>query len=324
MALHQNIILNSDLIFRHVPEENIWAAYYGEIEFKKAESSRFRVDDNPSCGFYVNKAGKIIYNDIATGEKLDCFAFVAKENHITYKQALQKVASDFGLLEGSEKKFDKSTLKKIEKVVEEKIIEIVPDTWDKSYLSFWDRFFVTKEELIREGVYPLKAFSINGVTIPNYSKNIRFAYELKFNNKTYYKIYAPFNDRFKWLSNIPLHIPFGITNLPCNDSRCFITKSQKERLIWLKYFDDVIAIQSESPSALRDQTIKWLKKRYKELYILMDNDEAGQRASQYYEDKGLLPIYVPKDGWGTKDWGEYVEKYGLRFFEKMLSLNRLI
>lgn len=322
--LKQDIILSSHFIFSQIPEEILWQAYHGNLEFGTVESSRFREDNDPSCGFYVNKVGKIIYNDIATGEKLDIFAFVAKQNGFTYKDALVKVAEDFGII-GDKQVFYKEQIKKVEKLYEEKIIEIDPDRyWSKPCLDYWKQFHITGKQLVDEDVFSVKNLFINGTFIPNYDGDMRFAYLIEWNGKKYYKIYTPYREKYKWVNNIPIFIPFGIFTLPFIDDRVFVCKAQKDRLVWLKYFDDVIGLQNESPAALRDSTISWLKRRYKQIYILTDNDKAGMEVSQHFEDKGLLPLYVPKDDKGTKDWAEYVHRYGLKEFENILKINRLI
>lgn len=332
MGLLAKINVTSEFVFKHISDLDIFSAYRdGDVEVGAIESSRFREDSHPSCGFYINAKDKIIYSDIATSEKLDCFAYVAKLFGITYKQALEKVAEDFGLT-GEEAKFNKVDLEKARKfrqgITEEKRIEIIEDSWSKSYIDYWTQFHLTKQE-VEKDVKPVKALFINGKIIPNYTKSIRFAYPLTYQEKTYYKIYTPYNDKdnFRWINNIPIYMPFGIFDLPFKSNVLIITKAQKDRLLFKKFFTDVIGVQNESPSSLRDGTIEWLNKKYDRIYINMDNDAAGEAATRHYEQKGFVSLSLPsvlREKYGIKDVAEMVQKFGVEKLKGFLKFNNLL
>jgi hypothetical protein len=93
--------INSQFVLSRVSDAQIFSHYYGKFELGKVYPSVFRKDRSPSTGFYVGKTGKLIYNDIATSEKLDCFAFVAKLQNISYGEAIRRVAADFGFIHSS-------------------------------------------------------------------------------------------------------------------------------------------------------------------------------------------------------------------------------
>ncbi len=333
MGLIKSPKITSEYLLSQIDEAAIFAAYYGDFSLNKSYNSVFRKDENASCGFYISQSGRLIYNDLRSSEKLDCFAFIAKMYNIEYKDALIKVACDFGLIpcEGIPK-FEKSTITKAqlqaEEIKHETKIEIIPDSWSESYINFWKQFSITKDELISAEVYPVKKLFINDKIIPNYAKNVRFALLNRFEDKLYKKIYNPYatDKKFKWLSNIPLYLPFGFGQLPFKDNRLIITKAQKDRIIFKKYFTDVIGLQNESPAALRDKTIDWLKKRYKTIYINMDLDEAGQNAVAYYKEKGFIPLMLPDVIYktkGIKDCADFVKEFGIERFEKFLKHNNL-
>lgn len=329
MGFKKNIDISSDELFQKVDDYSIFYAYRGgDLEIGSIESSKFRQDDNPSAGFYYTPEGTLIYNDIATSEKLNAISYVAKLFKISYKKALIKIASDFGL-NGEEPKYHKIDPKDAPpKEKEEKRIEVLPDKWSKSYLDYWDQFSLTKEE-IEKDVIPVRALFINGKIIPNYSKTIRFAFPLTVEDKTYYKIYSPLVEKgnFKWINNIPLHIPFGILSLPFKSKNLIITKSVKEKLLWDKYFTEVISCQNESASSLRDVTISYLKSKYKTLYISFDIDEAGKSATKYFEEKGFISKQLPDVFYSqhnVKDVAELVAKFGIEKFHSFLKWSKLL
>lgn len=332
MGLKQQPKITVNYILSQIDESQIFFAYFGSFVLGKTYNSVFREDKNASTGFYISESGKIIYNDIATSEKLDCFAFVAKKFGITYGKALVKVACDFGLMacEGV-KIFDKDLITKSQLISEhikkDTDIKIQPDYWTTSYLEFWDKFSISKEELEENGIYPVKKLYINDVLIPNFTKNVRYAFTLKHEDHLYKKIYSPYaeNKKFKWISNTPLYLPYGFHDLPYLSETLIITKAQKDRIIFKKYFTDVIGIQNESPAALRDKTLNYLKKRYKTIYINCDIDDAGQNATKYFMEKGCKPLTLPLSlrEKGIKDCADFVKQYGLKRFEDFLQYSKL-
>lgn len=323
--------ITRDEVYAKLDEAQIFSYYFGKFTFNKSYPSVFRKDINPSTGFYVNKSGKIIYNDIVSGEKLDCFAFVAKKFNISYGEAINKIACDFGLINcNTPTQVDYKQLKSIEKISDyvkkDTDIDIQYRTWDEEALSYWKDYHITQDELDKEQVYLIDKLKINGKAIPNFRNNLRFAYTLTHKDRIYKKIYEPFADKkFKWFTNIPIYLPFGYDHLSYETDTLIITKSQKERLLFLKYFKDVISVQNEGASSLRDVTIKYFKSKYKNLYLFFDIDSTGLENAKVYEGKGLTPIYLPLNlvDKGIKDSADFVKEYGLDKFEKFLIYNNV-
>lgn len=325
--------ITKDYVLGQIDDFSVFSAYFGDFSFKKAYPSVFRKDDNPSTGFYIGYSGRIIYNDIATGEKLDCFAFVAKKFNLSYKEAVNRVACDFGLIECGEPKFTKIDLKKAnrlaEEVKKETIIKIVPDSWGSAYLDYWNDYGISQKELEDEEVYPIKKLYVNDNLIPNYDGDIRFAYIINYKDKSYKKIYSPHavSKKFKWMTNVPIYLPFGFDSLSYKSDTLVITKAQKDRILLKKFLTDVIAVQNESPSALRDVTIDFLKKKYKRIYYNSDSDDAGRAASEYFETKGLEPLTLPDSIYqskGIKDLADLVKECGVNKLKDFLTYKKVI
>lgn len=331
MGLIKSPNLTSDYILSQVDEASIFSAYFGEFELGSVYPSVFRKDDNPSTGFYISSSGKLIYNDLATSEKLDCFSFVSKKFNLSYGKALLKIACDFGLIKcDGVVPFSLSDLSKSrlvsEKVRKSTVIKIVPDKWSPAYLKFWHEFFISETELEENKVYPVKKLIINDTTIPNFSKNVRYALTLNHEGEVFKKIYNPYaeNKKFKWISNIPIYLPFGFDSLPYISESLVITKSQKDRIIFKKYFSDVIGLQNESPASLREKTIAYLKNRYKKIYINCDLDKAGQDAVEYFKNQGFIPMMLPDlvyEKYDIKDVSDFVKRFGIKRFEDFLRHN---
>lgn len=324
---NQNHFTREELLNK-VDDASIFGYYFGNFNFSKSYASKFRQDSNPSTGFYVNNRGRIIYNDLRTGEKLDCFAFVAKLHNINYGEAIQKIASDFGLT-GTKAKPAAiiNAVKQSETVKKDTIIDITYNKWDFAALNYWKDYGITQEELEKNNVFNVATLKINGNFIPNYRLNLRFAYVINFKNKTYKKIYEPHAEKkYKWFNSIPLFIPFGYNELNYTTDTLIIQKSQKDRIITLKFHPDVIAVQNESKAALRDTTLNFLKTKYKRIVCIFDNDERGKEACQEYSERGCECYHLPENLYeqGIKDMGDVVKKWGLDTVKKWLKTNNII
>ena len=325
MGLKNTNRINREDIYAQHSSSDLFNYYFGSFSFGRCYPSVFRKDDNPSTGFYVNRAGYTIYNDITTGEKLDVFAFVAKKHNLSYSEAVKQVYDEFkiGLI-------DSTNFKPIVHVPQTKkdtTIEIVYKKWDQDGLDYWKQYSITEKELTENEVYNVKKLIINGQERPNYLNELRFAYILEYKDKFYKKIYQPYSSKeFKWKTNCPIYLPFGYNKLSYMTDTLIVCKSVKEMIIFKKFFPDVIAVQNESPASLREVTIKKLKEKYKKIYIFFDIDEPGLKAVTHYEELGLTPIYLPTSALknNVKDSADFVGFYGLRKFEEFLKYKKLI
>lgn len=324
------ITITKELLLSHITETEVFYKYFGPFKLKKTYSSPFRKDDYPSFGFYINSNNEVISNDIVKKEKLDCIAFVAKLYEINYYQAIKLICRDFNLFKD---KIDLRTLSILDnkKLVKKETffkesetkktkIQIVKKDFTKEDLEYWNRREITKKELIENNVYSISDLYINKYEIKN-EEILKFAYYVKDEeNNGYFKIYQPQAKIYKWISNIPLNLPFGYTELPYLSETLIVTKSQKERIIFKKFFTDVIATQNETIIAF-EKCVPLLKK-YKRIIICFDADNPGVTASKEITSKYNLeyfntPNYLLKQG--IKDVDEYVVRYGTNALKKRLK-----
>jgi len=64
----------------------------------KLYKSPFRDDKQPSCSFYVNKKQDLVLKDFGTGSSYTWINAVMERYNCTYHKALEKVATDIGLI----------------------------------------------------------------------------------------------------------------------------------------------------------------------------------------------------------------------------------
>jgi hypothetical protein len=329
--------LNRDFILSKISDAQIFYYYFGKFDLKTLYPSKFASgkhgDKNPSTGFYISKSGKIIYNHLnGREEKMDCFAFVCRLYNIDFSDALRRIAGDFGLLGGKTSQLVKSskkalasfdrTLKKDTKIhfVPESIFSY--DAW-----QFWKSYHIDLEELKREGVYQIKKLFINERFIPNSTNCLRFALTVPYKDELLTKVYSPGGkDQLKWVSNIPLDLPFGLSTLNKDSGYSFTAKAVKDMIVLKKFLPSVIASQNENWSSISEHTIKKLTFYFEKNYVGWDNDWPGLRGMVTMRNRGFLPIYVPVQYRceGIKDFSDLAKEKGLKAVEELLKQNNLI
>lgn len=329
--------LNRDFILSKISDAMIFGYYFGKFDLKSVYPSKFHKDNSPSTGFYISKSGKIIYNHLNDKEpKLDAFSFVMRLYHCSFSDAIKKIATDFGLVSGEINSmagnviknlanFDKSHKKSTK-------IHFKPKSFDSEARAFWSPYHITRDELKRENIYQIDKLYINEIFIPNHSNCLRFALTVPNKDEMLVKVYSPGdNDGLKWVSNIPLDLPFGLEDIKKPGKRSFTSKAQKDRIIIKKFLPVVLASQNESIAAMSSSLLKKLGFFYQENWVGWDNDETGLFAMQELIAKDIckdsfksihVPIEYAKEG--IKDFSDLAKEKGLKAIEKLLKENELI
>jgi hypothetical protein len=322
------------LILSRVDDNQIFRYYFGLFELGKVYASKFRKDKNPSTGFYISKDGRLIYNDLTTGEKLNCFTFVAKLYGIPYVQALNRIAADFGIVKSDHIKplaqhILNQTIAFDREAKRNTLIQIIPGSWTSERIAYWQQYEITVDELKAEEVYPVNRLFVNKGEHRSLS-HLCFAYvvreKVEGSVRTYLKIYQPHSEKMKWLSNVPITVPFGMYNLKYGTDHVVICKAQKDRLILKKLFESVIGSQNESESALQDGLVKHLCFHFPRRTIIWDADETGVENCKKFNSRGFGYFNTPKDllEQDIKDVSDYVKAFGLKELEKLLRQRNIL
>lgn len=321
--------LSKEELLRNVDSTSIFNYYFGPFEtYRKSYPSIFRKDSNPSTGFFVNSSGEVVYSDLATGEKWGAISFVMKLYNIGFQEAIEKIGKDFGLIKGD------GSMKPVAKIIrqaikpkEEKKIEITTSGWDDRNIQFWKQYDITKEELVKNKVYPINKLFINDFLIKNENNLSRFAFYFNEEGKEYLKIYSPFDKKFKWVSNCPLKIPFGLKDLEFKSKTLIVTKSLKDMIVCRKFFPDVIAVQNESIGAWDSDVLDPVAERFDDVIVWFDCDNAGINALENYKQKGFITYHFPtrfcKD-FGVKDPSDFIKKWGYNYLKIFLESDELL
>jgi hypothetical protein len=329
--------LNKEAILSKIDDYNIIRFYLGQdFDFKKKFSSPFRgkVDNKPNLCFFAGDNGKILFKDFANGKSGDCFRFVQELYNISFYEALSRIDKDLGLgIQSNENpKFKIQITRKPDSIHKQtKLIQIEAKSFTYEELEYWGSYHIQEYELKRKNVFSIDKLYINKQLVPNYDKQLRFAY--LFDN--YLKIYSPFSQEFKWISSCPNDFISGFDDIKhkiftgTQEKRLIISKSVKDEIVLSKFFKDVCSTQNESESAITNENAQYILKGYKpeNVYIAYDNDDAGVIAGTLFKHKyGFNYVNVPKiyRREGIKDWADLVKHKGLDTMENYLKIKKLI
>lgn len=87
-----------ELILNKISEERIMEHYLGIHVKKGLVKSPLRKDNNPTCSFYRNKHGTLIFHDFSGHFSGDAFSVVMYKYNCDFYKALQIIANDFDII----------------------------------------------------------------------------------------------------------------------------------------------------------------------------------------------------------------------------------
>lgn len=301
-------------------EQQLFATYIGK-QFTVPCTIRSplpsRKDDNPSFGIYKSK-GKLRWRDQATGQGGDVFDLVKEIYSLNFNEALLKVNEDFNLgipISGNlpvhaQEKIGRKLMPKRD--IESQRIQLsirvhkTPEgtpRFTDADIEYWRRRKIQDipYRLLRNRCYSTEYVFRNGSMMWKYTNdNPIFTYLYELEGQYYYKAYRPLakdkGDKFyndmKGVANRCLH---GLWYLPATGEQLIITKSGKDAIVLDELGYNVVAIQGEgSKYPIDHQIMSNLKSRFKNIYLLYDND------------------YDKKENWGQNSAKVVSEIYSIR------------
>jgi hypothetical protein len=306
-------VIQIEDIFAKTDDYSIYRYYLGEFKVNGNISSPFRKDNNPSFGIYM-KDGRLFHNDMGDAAYHgDCIALVQQLFNISYLEAIQKIAKDFGI---SNTGVDccSRIVKYTKPVLEQKRYTVIRCTvkskFTKAEIEYWASFGITPEECKKEDIYAIKEWTLNGYKQEIKKGELCFGYLFP---GIGWKIYKPLASKEdKWKSNIDMTLVENKCSIP-GASKVLVTKARKDRVILSKLLPEwaVVNVQNESELCYTKEFVEMLQG--KEVVVNYDCDPAGKKASLLVTKKyGFRHINVPDKYLeeGIKDLADLYKKYG--------------
>lgn len=309
--------LTKELILSKFSEEQLME-YYLNIPVKKGLfRSPLREDKRPTCSFFRNNKGTLMFKDFATGQCLDVFSIVQQTFRCNYFEALRIIANDFGIIQSKTLqknlgKINENPIKIEDKEISKIQVEIQDFT--ELELKWWAKYGITPEILKKFNVYSCKHVFLNGNLLAKSQQHcpIFGYYGKKYHGIELWKIYFPKRTNYRFIGNYPCKKLQGYDNLPKSGKICVITKSQKDVMALYAYGIPACAPNSETivPSEF---IINDLTSRFEHVFALWDNDRTGvtflnKIKKKYPQIKCLI---IPRN-LEAKDFSDLRAKYGYK------------
>lgn len=314
--------ITKELILKKVAAERIFEHYLG-IPVKKGlfrSPTILRADRNPTCSFYKNKEGTLIYKDFA-GPSFDFVGCVMHLFQCNYYIALKIIAHDFDIIPLKNVPKNAKKIEYTNVILEETTksniqVEIKP--FSEKELEWWNKFNISLITLNKFKVFSIKSIFLNGNYFTTSTENNPiFGYYGGCTDEVEdWRLYMPFKTSYRFLTNWSKSMIQGSKQLPMYGDFIVITKSMKDVMSLYEFGITAIAPNSEN-LFLSEEQYNLLKFRFNDIYLLYDRDLPGIKAAKNIRKKfPNIKILLMPD---TKDFSDYVEKHGVEKTKKLVN-----
>lgn len=287
-------------ILAKTTEFEILNYYFMVDELPIVINSPLREDNKPSFGLYTLDDKKVHYYDFSTKDKGGLFDLLMKYWGESYKATLMRVWEDLPNFSNTNVKLNNTIKKKTYQFLKSRNIDLQCKVreWRDYDLDYWASYGISLEWLKYADIYPIS----HKIVIRDNQRYVfgadkyAYAYVERKEGKVTLKIYQPFNKRgYKWSNRHDRSVISLWTKVPEFGDRICICSSMKDALcLWANTGIPSLAIQGEG-YGMSDTAINELKRRYKHIYILLDNDEAGLLdAEKLAQTTGFTNIVLPQ------------------------------
>lgn len=289
-----------DDILSKVTEADILSHYLGVTEVPCIINSPLRQDRRPSFGLYSSDGIRIFYIDLATKDSGGLFDLLGKMWNCGFKEVLNKINNDISKFCGcaSIHSYTPCAVRSTSSYNKDTDLQCKIRDWRDYDIEYWASYGITLEWLKYAEVYPIshKIVIKDGHRYVFGADKYAYAYVEHKEGKVTLKIYQPFNKAgYKWSNKHDKSVISLWTKVPEYGDKICICSSLKDALcLWANANIPSLSIQGEGYN-MSDTAISELKRRYKEIYILLDNDEAGLKDGlSLSESTGFTNVVLPK------------------------------
>lgn len=287
-------------ILSKVTEADILSYYLGVTEVPCIINSPLRQDRRPSFGLYSSDGIRIFYIDLATKDSGGLFDLLSKMWNCSFKEVLSKINEDISKFCGgaSIHSYTPCAIRSTSSYNKDTDLQCKVRDWRSYDIEYWASYGITLEWLKYAEVYPIshKIVIKDGHRYVFGADKYAYAYVEHKEGKVTLKIYQPFNKTgYKWSNKHDKSVISLWTKVPEYGDKICICSSLKDALcLWANANIPSLSIQGEGYN-MSDTAISELKRRYKEIYILLDNDEAGLKDGlSLSESTGFTNVVLPK------------------------------
>lgn len=296
-------------------------------------SSPFHVDNNPSFRLKRSRtSGIYTFTDYTTGKKGNAITFVRELYHLTFPEAINKIAWDFGLRNNQGSR----NLKRIEiEQIDKPIIDSKPILYEfeqmkfkKTHHAYWNPGELYEEYLNNNNVFAASKIAVNKRVIKIPDDELCFVYDPDdINGLKILRIGRNVDNKDKWRTNIPNTYLWDYSKYENNkiDGNLWVLKSRKDQLVMNLLGIETISVQSENMQIL-DVNMERILPLADNIVISFGSDADGVKKCKAVQQKYKTLYYnTPRNvlGAGINDQFSYVSTFGLKALEKHIKSKKL-
>jgi len=303
--------INLEDILSRVTESDILSYYLGIHEIPTFINSPLREDKRPSFGLYSSDGKRIYYTDLSTGDRGGLFDLLSKMWGIKYIEVLKRINSDIPNMIHSGNILSSYVHCNIKPIScnSNKDLKVKVRQWKQWDIEYWMSFGITLEWLEYAEVYPVSQIFIikDWITKCYPADKLAYAYVEHKEGRITLKVYQPMREsnNGKWINKHDRSVISLWTKVPEYGEMICICSSMKDALcLWANTGIPSIAVQGEGYN-MSETAINELRRRFKKIYVLFDNDTAGIVDGQKFSSNtGFINVVLPYFNEG-KDISDY-------------------
>ncbi len=312
--LYKSIKPTKESILEAVDEYTLYCFYTGidDLALGRVYPCPYRTDPIPSFSVFkvtIDLGVEYWWKDHGKDEKGNIFKLIQKiEKLDTLQQVFQRINDDFGLgynLPGLQKREKISLFNKPTETIIKIRVANVPLT--EAGFNYWKQFEVDRQLLDFYNTTQISWYwSYDEQQAPFSVHDPTFAYR----TGAYYQIYSPFAPKiYKFRNDLPENYFFGYLQLSKSGEKLIIDKSCKDVIFCRRLGYEAVCGKSET-TMIPEKKMLEFKERFKEVFIMLDNDAAGIRQTEKY--LSLYPWLKPRFLTGAKDKTDYAKAFGVQ------------
>ena len=283
----------------HIREADIAAYYLGVKSIPCLIASPLRQDRKPSFSLFSNNGEEVGFIDYSTREHGSIIDLLMRIWNCNFIEAKKRIANDMGDAKLNISIGKGSYASRIPVRTSSGIdLQCRVREWRDYDIEYWNSYGISLEWLKYADVYPIshKIVIKDDISYAFGADKYAYAYVEFKEERTTIKIYQPFNTKgFKWANRHDRSVISLWTKVPSKGERVCICSSLKDALcLWANTGIPALAIQGEG-YGMSNTAVSELKKRFKKVYICLDNDEPGKKDAVHLASKtGFTNVVLPQ------------------------------
>lgn len=285
-------------ILEQVSEADILGYYLNITEIPILIHSPLRRDDNPSFYLYSPNGSDVNYIDFSSNDRGGCMSLLMHIWNCSRSQVYTKIQDD--LLKFHKVNCIQSTKSQMVTIHSHGDVELQCKIreWRQYDIEYWESYGITLPWLKWCEVYPIshKIITKSGKTMIFGADKYAYTFVERKEGKITHKFYQPFNRKgYKWQNSHDKSVLGLWSKMPETGKAVCICSSVKDALCLMSNLKiPCICLQGEG-YPISDTAMYELRRRFKDIYICLDNDKAGlEDASKLASKHALINVVIPQ------------------------------